>query len=376
MHFSEDSTQADAPARPLNLGLNDGTWSSARSVEALARFNHNNALRNYTTAENKPLIQTIAEVDKVGPENVYLANGSGPLLKQCFPYLVKRSIMASPLRIMRHLLFGNGYPIITPAMTYCKVPKGAANHKLTVRPIPLSHENNFQLSVDDLRAELRRQDGIVYIVNPNNPTGNVLIQREPLIELMKAHPKSLFWIDEAYVQYVDPALHTPLSDLVPHHKNMVVSRSFSFAYGLASLRLGYLLCDTAMVKEFASQVPDYRVGGLQEAMGVASLTDPDHLPFVRKESATQRAIITEGLSKIPGIQTFPSQTNFILCRFTDNRSGEELAKRLAKRGLLIKHFDPVMGFTYTPFFRLTIGLHDENQLMLMLITETLKEYTA
>lgn len=376
MHFNEERPPTEAPARPLNLGLNDGTWAAKSAVEALQSFSGRNSLRNYTTSDNSPLIEAIASVDGVSPEHIYLANGSGPLLKQCVPHLVKSNIMASPWRMLRHVFGRNGYPIITPAMTYCKVPKGAERKNLTVRSVPLSPEDGFTLRVDDLRAELRRQDGVVYIVNPNNPTGNVLIDRESVVALATEFPRATFWIDEAYVQYIDPAEHRPLSDLVPQHKNLVVSRSFSFAYGLAGLRLGYLLCAPDLAREFENQVTDYRVGALHEAMGAASVTDPDHLHFVRRETAAGRALLVNGLADHPGLQSFPSVTNFVLFRFTDGRSGEELARRVAERGVLIKRFDPTMGFTYEPYFRLTVGLKDENQHLLAVLKQVLDEYPA
>lgn len=376
MDIHEDRESSPVLGPPLNLGLNDGTWCAAGAVEAMKQFTGRNALRNYSHAENQPLLDAISEVDKVTPDHIYLANGSGPILKQCVPHLIKTSIMASPMRVIRHVLTKTGYPIITPSVTYCKVPRGAANKGLTVAPVEINPDDGWKLHVDRLRAAIRRHDGVVYIVNPNNPTGNLLIDRDTLRDLMREFPRSIFWIDEAYVQYVEPELHTPVSDMVPAHDNLVVSRSFSFAYGLAALRLGYLLANKATIADFRNQVPDYKVGGLQEAVGVASLLDPEHLPFVRAESRKARDYIRGVLDGQKGVESYPSLTNFVYARFTDGRTGPELAKRMGKRGVLIKKFEPAMGYNYDPYWRLTIGLEDENRLMMQHLVEVLAEYKA
>lgn len=376
MDINEDRETHQQVGPPLNLGLNDGTWSAGAAAEVMRQFTGRTALRNYSHAENQPLLDAIALVDKVGPEHIYLANGSGPILKQCVPHLIKSNILASPWRVVKHLISKTGYPIITPSVTYCKVPRGASAKGLTVAPVEIGPEDGFALSIDKLRAAIRRHDGVVYIVNPNNPTGNLLIDRDSLKDLLREFPRSIFWIDEAYVQYVEPDVHQPVSDLVPSYDNLVVSRSFSFAYGLAALRLGYLLARPRTIQEFRNQVPDYKVGGLQEAIGVASLLDPAHLPHVRKETRAARDFIRGIIDRQAGLQSFPSHTNFVYARFTDGRTGPELAKRMAKRGVLIKQFEPAMGYSYDPYWRLTVGLEDENRLMMERLVDVLDEYRA
>ena len=356
---------------PLNLGLNDGTYAPAASIAALQEFSTRTSLRNYTTANNDPLRETIASIDGVNPENVYLRNGSGPILKQVIPHLVKSAIKSSPKRVVQHLINKSGFPIITPRHTYSKVPRKAAGLGLTVEFVPLDPPN-FMLDVGEIDRLLSRRDGLVYITTPNNPTGNVLIQREDVERLARKYPNSRFWIDEAYVQYVDPAEHAYCSDLVPRFDNLVVSRTFYFAYGLAGLRVGYLLAPKELVETLESQVTDYRIGMLAERACIAGLRDDSHLPFVREKTREMTRKIIDAVNAMQGVEAFQTAVNFVLCRTTDGKNAQEIADAMAARGILIKTFTPIANERYDEYFRLTVGVGAENQFLLDTLGDVLR----
>ncbi|MDP6932812.1 MAG: hypothetical protein QGG40_07835, partial [Myxococcota bacterium] len=149
---------------PINLGLNDGTHCPEACLAVMHAFANRTGLRNYSHKANGPLLSVIAENDGVKPENILLHNGSGPILKLAVPHLIRRSIKSSAVRIVRHLTTRNGFPIITPSFTYSKVPGKAAGLGLKVAFVPISPETDWRLDTDALRRELRRQDGLVYIV--------------------------------------------------------------------------------------------------------------------------------------------------------------------------------------------------------------------
>ena len=348
----------------LNLGLNDGTRCPQACIDVLRSFQERTSLRNYTESDNRPLLETIAKVDGVRPEHIYLANGSGPLLKQCIPTLVETAIRSSPSRILRHLVSKTGYPIITGAFTYSKVPLKAAGLGLQVELIPMRPEDGFTLDPALLEATLKKRDGLVYLANPNNPTGNLLIDESALVGLLNRYPSSTFWLDEAYVQYLDPAEHQPMSSLVVDHPNLLVSRTFSFAYGLAGARIGYLLAAPERIEVFIGQVTDYRLGCLQEALAIAALKDTTHLPALREETRRESQRLLAGIRQHAGLEAWDSRANFILCRFTDGRSGADLAEQMLERGIRIKTFTPVKEWDYTPYFRVTLGVPEENTFFL------------
>jgi histidinol-phosphate aminotransferase len=365
---------ATAPAGvtlPLNLGLNDGTYAPLRCLEVLRRYTERTDFRNYGAADNRPLLEAIARIDGVAPDNVFLHNGTGPILKLAIPYLLKQRVLDSPRRIARHLIKRDGFPIITPRFTYSKVPKKAAEGGMHVDMLPLDPGDDFRFDVGRLERRLERGPGLVYIVNPNNPTGNLLVERDQIVPLLERFPESRFWIDEAYVQYVDEREHEYFSSLVPRYPNLLVSRTFSFAYGLAAIRIGYLLAKPGFVAELEKQLTDYRLGTLQEQLGIAALEDPDHLGYVREQTRLGRDQLYAGLAQLPGVQSFPSVVNFVLCRFTDGRRGAELKAKLAARQVAIKSFEPGNGQNYDPYFRITVGLPAENEFLLAQMAEVL-----
>ncbi len=356
---------------PLNLGLNDGTYAPQKCLDVFRRFSQRTDLRNYSTPDNAPLREAIARVDQVAPENVFLHCGTGPILKLAIPYLLKRMVMTSPRRLLRHAVSRAGFPIITPRFTYSKVPRKAAEGGMHVDMLPLDPGDDFRFDIGRLERRLERGDGLAYLCSPNNPTGNVLITRSELVPLLERFPESRFWIDEAYVQYLDPREHDYIAPLVARHANLMVSRTFSFAYGMAGVRIGYLLAKPSFVNELDRQLTDYRLGTVQEQLGVAALEDVDHLPWVREQTRAALDLIRAGLARFPGIQAFPSQVNFLLCRFTDGRRGAELKAKLATRGVIIKVFEPVNGETFDPYFRITVGVPAENEFLVAQLAEVL-----
>ncbi len=369
-HIGREALEEGEPVHlPLNLGLNDGTYMPEACVRVLALNCHRAALRNYPTAGNDNLRRAIARTDGVTPDHVFLHQGSGPILKQVIPELVRARIKASPLRIAKHLLAKNGYPIITPLFTYGKVPGKAVEKGLTVRAMATGPEQGFRVTADQVEAELKRGPGVVYIVNPNNPTGNVMISREELEPLIAAWPEATFWIDEAYVQYCDES-HQRFAPLVMRYPNLMVSRTFSFAYGLAGVKAGYLLASPEIVAAENKRLTDYRLGKLVEDLCVAALNDDEHLPWLRRVCASERAVLQAGLEK-HGIEVFPSETNFVLCRFKDGRKGADLKKKLAERQIAIKVMSAFAGEGFEPYFRVTLGLAHENRHFLGAVDEIL-----
>ncbi len=349
--------------KPLNLGLNDGTYMPQACVEVLRRLDSRTALRNFPSEDNSRLLDALARQNDVTPDHIFLHHGSGPILKQVMPQLIRKQIKASPKRILRHLVNKTGYPIITPQFTYSKVPVKAAGLGLLVRPLPLGPANGFQLDPALIEAALERQDGLVYLPSPNNPTGTMMIGRDDLVPLLRRFPESRFWIDEAYVQYVEPNGQGYLADLVPQHPNLFVSRSFSFAYGLAAIRVGYLVGAPDIVKEMRGQLVEYYIGRLQEDLVVAALNDEHHLPFIRRECRKQAKLLRAALDQLPGIETYPTLTNFILCRLTDGRKAKDVAAAVAERGIRIKAYEPIGEGNEGEYFRVTLGIAEENSFL-------------
>lgn len=347
-------------APPIDMALNHGTYCSERCADVLRRHAGNISLRSYPAGDNGDLRRALAADAGVRPENVLVANGSGPLLKTCIPFLIEREIKRSAMRTLRFLLKRTAYPIITTRLTYSKVPASGARVGLRCELLPLCPENGFALDMNMLESRLSRQDGLVYLCNPNNPTGNVLITRQELGPLLTRFPKSLFFIDEAYVHYLEESPNTRMADLVLRHPNLMVLRSFSFAYGLASVRVGYAMGDAKVVAQMEAKMTPHRVGQLAAELAMASLQDSGHLGFVRHQTARERARLMAAIGAHRALEAYPSQTNFILCRARGAWSGATIHDALLARGVKVKAFEPFGDERYDEYFRVTVGLPAEN----------------
>lgn len=356
---------------PIDMALNHGTYCSEASLEVLKRFSTNTSLRLFPSSDNKELRQALARDARVQPENVLVANGSGPLLKICLPHVIEKLIKQEVPRMVAHLIFRTGYPIYTPRLTYSKVPAGALKVKLRYEMLPLGPENNFRLDLEDLERRLERKNGLVYLANPNNPTGNVLVSGPQLRSLLQKFPQSFFVIDEAYVQYISEADHPYMGPLVQEFNNLLVLRSFSFAYGMGAARLGYALANKALIAELESRFTPHQVNTLTCEMAIAALKDQAHLDFVRQETAAQRKVLLEGLKKLQGLEAYDSQTNFILCRLSPGRTGRQVYDALLSRKVKVKIFEPLPGERYDEYFRITIGIPEENQYLLQQLQQVL-----
>lgn len=356
----------------IDMALNHGTYCSERCLDVLRRYDSNRSFRLYPAADNGDLRRALAEKDDVGPENILVANGSGPLLKTCIPYMIESKIKRSPTRMIRYLLKRIAYPIITTRLTYSKVPASGVRQGLRCILLPLDPQNGFTLNIELLKQQLEIQDGVVYLANPNNPTGNILMTRSQLEPLLERHPDSIFFIDEAYWHYAEKNPEIHLSDLVRRYANLVILRSFSFAYGLASIRVGYALAHSQWIQQFETKLTPHRVGQLASELVMASLEDPKHIDFVRQETARERERLHACLRMHKCVDVFPSQANFILCRVRKPWTGQKVHDELLKRGVRIKCFEPFGAERYDEYFRVTVGVPEENNRFMKQFDELMK----
>jgi histidinol-phosphate aminotransferase len=345
---------------PIDMALNHGTYCSRRCLDVLRRYDGITSLRIYPSESNTDLIETIARIHGVSAENILVDNGSGPILKTVIPFLIERNIRSSALRMIRYSLKRKAYPIFTPRFTYSKVPLGSLRHGLRCEWLPLNFETKFSLDLADMKSRLRASDGLVYLANPNNPTGNVLITPEQLRPLLSEFPESWFFIDEAYLEYLPEREQLSVGRMVADHENLVVLRSFSFAYGLASTRIGYAVLPKSLMKHIEPKQTPHRVGQLAAELAMAALGDDEHLPFVERMTAAERAKLIEGMTQCDALQPVPSQTNFILCRVRLPWTARRIYDELMTRGIKVKVFEQIGEERYEDYFRVTVGLDWEN----------------
>ena len=360
----------------IDLSINAGTHCSQKAIDVLAKYDDMTSLREYTDPENRELLDTIAKLNDVRAENIFVANGSGPILRAALYEILRKRTQSSIQGIIKYLLFKRlSTPLITPQFTYKKVPPNAEKNGIPVCYIPAGPDRNFKLDPADISKAISEYgDGIVYVVNPNNPSSNVQLTHDEIAKLVARHPDTLFWIDEAYYEYVDPEKYQTVAPLVTRHDNLIVSRSMSFAWGLASLRIGYFIADPQWVQLVEKTTVPYRIGKLQQEAAIASLTDETFLPFIREQTNKERARLREAMELYPNVEVFPSDANFLFCRFRDKRSSLPFANKLRDLGVVIKRESPHGGMRFDEYFRVSVGLPEENDAFIEILDEALSVY--
>ena len=277
--------------------------------------------------------------------NIALGNGSHELLMllaQCFAD-VEHSIVFSQ--------FGFAvFPIATAA---------AGAQALCVPALPYGHRSApCGHDLEAMAKAVRRDTRIVYLANPNNPTGTWFDDDALGTFLGKIPGDVLVVVDEAYHEYVDaPGLTTALG-FADRFPNLIVTRTFSKAYGLAGLRVGYLVAHPSVVEVLERLRESFNVNSIALAGAEAALGDKAWLKksceFNRDEREWLRVALRER-----GYRCLPSQTNFLLCTLPHQAS--KLERRLFEHGVIVR---PMDGYGLPRALRISVGSRDENARLL------------
>ena len=220
---------------------------------------------------------------------------------------------------------------------------------LAARLLEIPLADDFALPVDALLAALEQGRGVFFLANPAAPTGNVFA-REDIERLVEAAaPNWTVVIDEAYCQFSD----TDFSDLATRYEHVASLRTFSKAFALAGLRLGYVLTAPGLAEQLEKARMPFALSALQVAAGTAVLEQPEYVQRYISEVATERQRVFAALNALEHISVQPSVTNFMIFRVSDP---ERYYRGLMARGVLIRRQDHVIP----GYLRVSLGTPQEN----------------
>jgi histidinol-phosphate aminotransferase len=228
------------------------------------------------------------------------------------------------------------------------------------KPI-VAAEKNYTADVDAILAALSERTKIVFLANPNNPTGTYIA----FDEIKRLHralpPHVLLVLDAAYAEYVRRNDYESGIELVATSDNVVMCRTFSKIYGLAALRLGWLYGPAYVVDAVNRIRGPFNVNAAAMAAGVAAIQDSAHLEAARAHNEKWLAWLSEEIRKL-GLEVTPSVANFVLIHFpqTQDRTAAEADAFLSRRGLILRR---VAAYHLPHALRLTVGTEEANRLV-------------
>ncbi|MEW6678385.1 MAG: histidinol-phosphate transaminase [Pseudomonadota bacterium] len=222
--------------------------------------------------------------------------------------------------------------------------------------------------LEAMLAAIREDTRLVFIANPNNPTGT-LLDGAALQEFVARVPARVgIVLDEAYFEYLPPDLQGDSLAWIDAHPNLMVTRTFSKAYGLAGLRLGYAVCHESVADLLNRVRQPFNVNSLAQVAAVAALEDGDYLARGLRLNQEGMEQLTRGLDTL-GVPYIPSRGNFLCCQVGKTGAEAVLVNRgLLERGVIVR---PVANYGMPLHLRVSVGLPEENARFLAALGQVL-----
>ncbi|MGA2845942.1 MAG: histidinol-phosphate transaminase [Candidatus Acidiferrales bacterium] len=222
---------------------------------------------------------------------------------------------------------------------------------------------DYQFDLEAIARDLPEETKLIFLANPNNPTGTMFSADNLDTFLARVPEHILVVLDEAYYDYVDDPNYSRSIDVVRGGRNLIVLRTFSKVYGLAGLRIGYGIGPAALLAEMNKIRGPFNTSGVAQAAALAALDDTEHVRRSVESNRAGLAQLASGLHSLK-IKFVPSVANFLLVIFgTDT---EPLVEELLKHGVIVR---PMRWMGFPTALRVTVGTHEENEKFLRALAE-------
>jgi len=257
---------------------------------------------------------------------------------------------------------GDQVVLADQAFIMYKIAAKMADAKPVIVPL-----KNYTHDLEAMAQAVTPQTKIVYIANPNNPTGT-MVNHDQLKAFAKAVPEScVIVLDEAYSEYIIRSDFPRSLDLLKEHSNIIILHTFSKIYGLAGLRLGYGIGHPELIASVRKVRLPFNIGLLSQAACLAALDDVKHLERSRQVNDAGKEFLYRQFEKMK-LFYIPSEGNFVL--IDPKLDSMEVFTRLQKRGVIIR---PVKNYGLPTAVRVTIGTEKQNKKLVSSLKKVLKE---
>jgi len=334
-----------AEADILKMASNENPLGpSPRALEAIRGAL--GVLHYYPDGSGYELKAVLSRKLGVAPENLVLGNGSNDVLE-----LVARAFLTPSDSAVYSQHAFMVYPLAVQAI-------GAKAIEVPAR--------GYGTDLEAMAAAVRPDTKIVFVANPNNPTGTFNAWEEIGAFLERVPRRVLVVLDEAYGEYLPDALRSPTPGWIARHPNLVVSRTLSKAYGLAGLRVGYGVAHPEAAEVMNRVRQPFNVNHLAMVAACAALEDHAFIEKSRAVNAAGLAQLREGFERL-GLEYIPSHGNFITVRVGE---AARVYGQLLREGVIVR---PIAGYGLPEHLRVTVGLPEHNARFLAALERALRK---
>jgi histidinol-phosphate aminotransferase len=299
-------------------------------------------LHRYPDGSCYYLRNALSEKLNIDPEELIFGNGSNELIE---------------LAVRTYLSPGDEAIMAHPSFVVYSIIIQAANGKSIVVPL-----KEWRHDLDGMAEKITAKTRLIFLANPNNPTGTINTKAE-MDSLMRKVPDSvLVIVDEAYNEYVTSPAYPDTLTYVKKNRNVLVLRTFSKIYGLAGLRIGYGVSNRKITSEMNKIRQPFNVNSPAQAAALAALEDTGHIEKSKETNEKGKRYLYKNLKTL-GINFIPTEANFIYITFPDTVVSE-LHGTLLRQGVIIRPMGPAAA-------RITIGLPGENRRLIEALRKVL-----
>ncbi len=320
--------------KAIKLASNENPLGpSPKAVEAIRRAAEK--VHRYPEGGCYYLRKKLSAFLGVGEENLVFGNGSNEIIE-----ILMRTFLAP----------GDEVVYAWPAFVVYKLISQAMG--LSAREIPLK---DMRHDLEAMADAITDRTKMVFVANPNNPTGTAVYTDEVERFLERIPDDVIVVFDEAYYEFADQKRFPQLKDrAVEGYKNLVLMRTFSKAYGLAGLRIGYCITSPEIADYMNRVRQPFNVNLLAQEAAIAALEDQEHVKKTVELASEGKAYFYSEFEKM-GLEYVPSETNFVLVKVGD---GRRVFEGLLDRGVIVRSME---GYSLPEYIRVNVGLVEENE---------------
>lgn len=330
----------------IKLDANENPYPVPESLpenlkEEIGKIIFNSMWNYYPDPEAKNLRNIIAKENKLEKENILIGNGSDEIILNLMLTFISE---------------GKSILVHTPTFSMYKILAQIANGNT----IEVALDKNFELDKEKMLENVIKDDvAMTFITYPNNPTGNLFDKN--LIKEIIEKAKGLVVIDEAYYEFAKDSF----VDKIKKYKNLIILRTFSKAYGMAGLRVGYMFANKEICNEVNKVRLPYNLNKISQLIAEKLYENKIYFEKIIDEILENKKELKKDLEKIDGLKLFKSDTNSI---FFYSEKSEEIFSSLLEEKILIRKFKGDMK----NYLRITIGKKEDNKKIVKIIEKLLK----